>query len=403
MVVDPGYQGYEGTGYGGGPYGTGGGTLFKITPSGALTTLYSFCSLSGCTDGFYPFGPLVLANNGDFYGTTIGGGANCGEDAFCGTFFKITPGGALTTLYSFCSQGGYPACTDGEQPYGLLRAANGNFYGTTFAGGSTGNGTVFEITPAGDLTTLHNFCSESNCTDGSNENPNGGPLGLVQATNGDFYGTTGAGGANCIPYGGCGTVYRLTPGGTFTTLYSFCSQGAPGCAEDGDLPAGLVQGTDGNFYGTTFQGGGYPVNNDNGSGTIFRITPSGALTTLYRFCSEGGTSCTDGGDPSAPLTQDTDGNFYGTTYDTLFSLSVGLGPFVEPQTASGEVGEGVKILGTDLTGATSVTFNGTAAVFEVASPSLIVTKVPTGATSGKVKVVTPSGTLTSNERFRVLP
>jgi uncharacterized repeat protein (TIGR03803 family) len=143
------------------------------------------------------------------------------------------------------------------------------------------------------------------------------------------------------------------------------------------------------------------------------MTPSGALTTLYSFCSQ---SCAEGEWPQAVLVQDTSGELYGAAYyggtvnsacsagcGTLFSLSVGLGPFVKTLTTAGEVAEDVSILGTDLTGATSVTFNGTAAVFEVASPSLIVAKVPTGATSGRVKVVTPSGALSSNARFHVSP
>jgi uncharacterized repeat protein (TIGR03803 family) len=167
--------------------------------------------------------------------------------------------------------------------------------------------------------------------------------------------------------------------------------------------AGLVQATDGNFYGTTVRGGA------NGNlGTVFKITPSGTLTTLYSFCSQSG--CTDGEGPrrAGPGHQ---WDFYGTTLmaaetsndGTVFSLSVGLGPFVETQRTSGKVGAVVKILGTDLTGATSVSFNGTAAAFTVVSPSLIAARVPAGATSGTVQVVTPSGTLSSNVPFRVLP
>jgi uncharacterized repeat protein (TIGR03803 family) len=286
---------------------------------------------------------LVQATNGNFYGTTSEGGANdnCmyeGATIGCGTVFEITPSGTLTTLYSFCSQSG---CTDGEQPSaGLVQAANGNFYGITYYGGGVncnppyGCGTVFQVTPSGTLTTLHRFCSQSDCTDG--EHPNAG---LV--TNGDFYGTTGSGGAN-----GDGTIFKLAPGGTLTTLYSFCA--LPPCAPGTGPSAVLVQATNGDFYGTTYTGGA------NGDGTVF-------------------------------------------------SLSVGLAPFVETQTTSGIVGEVVKILGTDLTGATSVTFNGIAAVFTVVAPSLITATVPTGATSGEVQVVTPSGTLSSNVPFRVLP
>ena len=163
--------------------------------------------------------------------------------------------------------------------------------------------------------------------------------------------------------------------------------------------AGLVQGTDGDFYGTTL---GY-----HGDGTIFKITPSGKLTKHWSFDS------TDGAHPYAGLVQGTDGNFYGTTkeggaikgvsYGTVFSLSVGLGPFVETLPTSGKVGAAVKILGTDLTGAPGVTFNGTAATFKVVSSSEITTTVPAGATTGTVEVKTPDGTLKSNVVFRVTP
>jgi uncharacterized repeat protein (TIGR03803 family) len=375
----------------------GDGTVFKITPDGALTILHTFDG----TDGIFPNG-LVQAASGDFYGTTQNGGANDNPNcsvispfAGCGTIFKITPSGTLTTLYSFCSQSN---CTDGDLPCqglfgctGLVQATNGDFYGTTVYGGANGDGTVFKITPSGTLTTLHSFCSLSGCTDG-----NGPEAGLVQATNGDFYGTTCCGGAN-----GWGNVFKITPSGTLTTLYSFCS--LSGCA-DGSVPqCGLVQGTDGDLYGTTFEFGA------NGEGgTVFKVTLSGTLTTLYSFCSQSG--CTDGASPYAGLVQDTNGTFYGTTGyggadndGTVFSVSVGLGPFVETQRTAGKVGEVVEMLGTDLTGATTVTFNGTAAAFTVASPSLIAARVPAGATSGKIQVVTPSGTLLSNVPFRVLP
>jgi uncharacterized repeat protein (TIGR03803 family) len=359
------------------------GTIFKITPGGTLTTLYSFCSQTNCADGANPWAGLVQAANGDLYGTTQSGGAN----VYYGTVFKITPGGTLTTLYSFCSQ---TNCTDGATPFaGLVQAANGDLYGTTFYGGS--GGTVFKITPAGTLTTLYNFCSQTNCTDGDQ------PFaGLVQAANGDLYGTTYGGGAN----GGIGTVFKITPGGTLTTLYSFCSQ--TNCADGGGPEAGLVQAANGDLYGTTCCYGAY------GGGTVFKITPGGTLTTLYSFCSQ--TNCTDGATPYAGLVQDTNGDFYGTTTHkggaasgTVFSLSVGLGPFVETRPPYGKVGAAVKILGTNLTGATSVSFNGTAAVFTVVSPSLITTTLPAGASSGKVQVVTPSGTLSSNASFLVVP
>src|ERR1039457_5234956 len=371
-----------GTTYFGGTNGQG--TVFKITQGGTLTTLYSFCSQTNCTDGATPGAGLVQAANGDLYGTTYFGGTNGG------TVFKITPGGTLTTLYNFCSQ---TNCTDGTGPLaGLVQAANGDLYGTTYFGGTNG-GTVFKITPGGTLTTLYSFCSQGvypGCTDGLNPD-----AGLVQAANGDFYGTTSSGGAN-----GGGTVFKITPSGTLTTLYSFCSQ--TNCT-DGEGPgAGLVQAANGDLYGTTYGGG------TNSGGTIFKITPSGTLTTLYSFCSQ--TNCTDGAEPDAGLVQDTNGDFYGTTSEyvnnnggTVFRLSVGLGPFVKPRPPYGKVGAGVKILGTNLTGAASVSFNGTAAVFEVVSTSEITTTVPAGASSGEVQVVTPSGTLSSNASFLVVP
>jgi uncharacterized repeat protein (TIGR03803 family) len=403
--------------------GTNGcGTVFRITPGGTLTTLYNFCSLSGCTDGNGPIAALIQATNGSFYGTIFGGGAN-GD----GTVFRLTLTGALTTLHSFCSlsgcaDGGVPEAAlvqasdgnlygttsgilgtigtvfkitpsgtlttltssfgpDGDQPTGaLIQATNGTFYGTTYGGDPWG--TVFKMIPSGALTELLNFDG----TDG------GGPYaGLVQGTDGNFYGTTSQGGSSTACTFGCGTVFKITSAGTLTTLHSFVGT-------DGESPFGaLVQATDGNFYGTTQNGGA------NGDGTIFEITPTGTLTTLHSF------DGADGDEPRAGLVQATNGIFYGTTEfggnhnGTVFSLSVGLGPFVKTLPASGKVGAAVKILGTNLTGATSVTFNGTAATFIVVSKSEITTTVPTGATTGTVEVTIPSRTLKSNAKFRITP
>ena len=231
--------------------------------------------------------------------------------------------------------------------------------------------------------------------------------GLVQGTDGNFYGTAGQGGADttgCAGYG-CGTVFKITPGGTLTTLHSFY-------LTDGGYPAygALVQAADGNFYGTAAEGGVDTTACGYGCGTIFKITPSGTLTTLYNFCSQ--SNCSDGAFPYGGVVQDTNGIFYGATVTnepfeegdgTVFGFRVGLGPFVEAQPTSGKVDELVKILGTNLTGATSVTFNGTPAVFKVLASSLIGATVPEGATTGTVQVVTPSGTLSSNVNFRVQP
>lgn len=471
----------------------GGGTVFRITTSGTFKTLYDFCSSTSsvpatgqttCTDGSIPLAGLVLASNGDFYGTTEYGGAY-GQ----GSVFKITPAGALTTLYSFCAVSstgpGEPPCLDGRNPLNaLIQAADGNLYGTTNGGGvglvncsvgptNCNGGTVFRITPAGALSTLYSFCSQATCADGSD------PAGLVQGNDGNFYGTTDYGGlAN---YSG-GTVFKITPGGELTTLYDFCSTGGlndlgfcadgqnpyeigslltdgqgdfygttffggsgsvgivfeitsagaysvlvsnTGCvtfcppgvsAIAGAYPSPLIQGSDGNLYGTTFEEGAF----NSGGGSIFEIA-SGVASTLYTFPCAVAPCDTVGAYPSGvlpsygALLQATDGNLYGLaqnggTYNatcpagcgTVFKFSTGLGPFVKTRTSSGIVGAAVTILGTDLTGAIGVTFNGTAASFVEKSATEITATVPAGATTGAVQVVTPNVTLSSDVPYTVI-
>lgn len=331
--------------------------MFKITPSGVLTTLYSFCSKINCADGLNPIG-LVRARRRTFTGRNS---STC-QNAGCGTVFKITPSGTLTTLHSFCSQA---SCADGAIPYGeLVQATNGNFYGTTRQGGGNkicdagaGCGTVFKITGAGTLTTLYSFCSQTNCDDGAFST-----AGLVQATNGNLYGTTFLGGSNvCIQLyaPGCGTAFKITLTGALSTLYRFCSQAK--CADGADPLAGTTQATDSNFYGTTSEGGNHGCNDANGRGTLFKITPSGTLTTLYKFCSQSGPQpCMDGTHPQP-----------GSGARSVCKSSV-------------DLRQGGTILGTNLTGATSAKFNGTAVGFTVASSTEIKITVPVGATTGKV-------------------
>src|ERR1035441_3343081 len=163
-------------------------TTAVALPAQTLTTLYSFCSQSRCPDGSEPRAGLVQATNGDLYGTTTAGGIKGNG----GTVFRITPGGTLATLYRFCAQAN---CTDGTVPQaGLVQAANGDFYGTTSFGGANEHGTIFKITQGGAVTTLYSFCSQTKCTDGA-----GPQAGLVQAANGDLYGTTNTAGANGGP------------------------------------------------------------------------------------------------------------------------------------------------------------------------------------------------------------
>ncbi len=254
--------------------------LFPV-PASAQTyaVLYDFCSLQNCSDGVKPNAALIQGSDGAFYGTTPAGANNAGD------IFKITPSGSFTVLYSFCSQGGN--CSDGSQPLtALVEGSDGDFYGTTHYGGANnssacnqGCGTIFKITPSGTLTTIYSFCSQTNCADGFV------PSSLVQGSDGNFYGTTAVGGSNVNCLGsGCGTAFKITPGGTYTVLHEFCSQAQ---CTDGALPsAALVQGVDGNLYGTT-QGGGTGNQcgylDSPGCGTVFRITPGGALTVLYSF------------------------------------------------------------------------------------------------------------------------
>lgn len=274
-----------------------GGAMFKIT-SGKLTTIYNFCSLPGCADGGAPYGALVEAkNSGDLYGVTTGGGANPGPYGIgTGTIYKITLTGSLTTLYNFCSE---TDCADGYQPYaGLVQATNGDYYGTTGYGGAHGGGTLFKITAGGTFSRLYSFCSRSGCADG------GSPYGaLVQGNDGNLYGTTTYGGdspyLSTLPSAGPfgkpgGTVFKFTPQGKLTTLYSFCSEVSQNRCTDGEGPAVLIKGIDGNLYGTTSIGGANtggatsldPTAFQSGDGTIYRITPSGEFKTLYNFCSQ---------------------------------------------------------------------------------------------------------------------
>ncbi|MGJ8642408.1 MAG: choice-of-anchor tandem repeat GloVer-containing protein [Luteolibacter sp.] len=263
------------------------GTVFRITPGGQLTTLASFTGNVGGTPGDQPLAGLVLGNDGNLYGTTSKGGANG-----LGTVFRISLGGQLDSLASFTGIGG--AIPGSKPEAGLALGIDGNFYGTTFTGGSGDFGTVFRMTPGGVFTTLVDFTG----TVGSNP----GALStatLLTAVDGTFYGTTSEGGAN-----GRGTVFQVTSTGQFTSLAEFT-----GITNDnrGGLPyAGLFEGTDGNFYGTTLLGG------TDSRGTAFRISPSGQISTLFEFSGSGGNS--DGGFLFAGLIQGSDGNFYGTTF-----------------------------------------------------------------------------------------
>lgn len=418
-------QGTDGNLYGpglGGAYGWG--SMIRMTPGGEVTTVYSFCSPTiHCTDGGSPGNP-ILGNDGNLYGVTeVGGSA-----ASAGTFYKMTLGGKLTVLYAFCPEG--HGCVDGSGPRPVIQASDGNFYGVAARGGATGFGTIFRIGPTGQFTLLHSFCVVEGCPDGLE--PAYSP---IQGSDGNFYGTA-LGGAG-------GILYRVTPAGDYNVLYSFCSRRP---CTDGDGPNPVVQDAEGNLYGTAADGGlygggtvfefsvageltvlhhffgvegsfptiGLTLANDgnfygdtylggvSGLGTLFKITPKGEFTSLYGFAQQGNYPWW------GPLLQSTNGDIYGTTlygphvnYGTIFSLDNNLGASVKTVPVMGKVGTQVIILGNNLTGSTSVTFNGTAANFTVVSDTEITASVPHGATTGTVSVITPSGALNSNPQFVV--
>ncbi len=346
------------------------GTVFQITPSGIVTILHSFSLIEGAD----PYAPPIQGTDGNFYGTTTIGGLGYGA------VYKVSPTGAFTVLHQFDN-------THGSTPIApLIQGKDGNFYGTTKVGGTTGNGTVFKMTPAGTLTVLYNFDSTHGAQPYSP---------LVQGSDGNFYGTSRDGGT----LNGGGVVFKLTPAKKLTVLYNF---NATGSTPDGTRPyAGLIQASDGNFYGVTSAGG------TNAAGTLYRITAAGSYSILYNFVPATGSL------PFATLRQHTNGIFYGeataggaTGHGALFSFDAGLagvGSFLSLQPTSGVVSQPVGILGQGLTGTATVKFNGKSAAFTVVSDTYISTSVPFGAITGFVKTTGTSGNRTSNQKFQVTP
>jgi uncharacterized repeat protein (TIGR03803 family) len=258
----------------------GSASIFEISPAGAETSLYSF----RYPETFTPTGLLIKGMDGNFYGTTSSSNVNNS-----GTVFQLTPAGVVTVLYSFPALIN-PQDEDDIGLNALIQSTDGNFYGTTLFGGTTGGGTVFKMTPAGVETVLYSFPTSIT----SNPGAGIGAGGLIQGTDGNFYGTTPSGGTN-----DAGTVSEITPAGVVTVLASFGAS-----STDGADPISVIQGTDGNFYGITALGG------TNGSGTIFKITPAGVETVLYSLPARVNPEDTIG--PNGFI-QGTDGSFYGTT------------------------------------------------------------------------------------------
>ncbi len=369
----------DGNFYGATLNGTGSnGIVFRLTPAGTLTTLHTF---SG-TDGSQPLAPPIQGTDGNLYGVATQAGVNS-----CGTIYKLTLSGTFTVLYQFDS-------THGCFPYApMVQGTDGNFYGTTLSGGADNLGVIFKMTPAGKLTVLHSFDTSF----GGPESP------LIQASDGSFYGTAPGGGE----FAG-GAVFKIAPTGKFSVLH-----GLNGTTDGYSPLAGLVQATDGNFYGTASQGGS-STNCTSGCGTVFRVTPAGVFDVIYNFDS------TTGYLPEVTLFQHTNGTLYGDTEfggtggtqqfcmpgncGAFYSLNIGAAPFVTfVGPAVAKVGKTVEILGQGFSGTTAVTFGSAAASFKVSSDTYLTATVPARATTAAVTVTTPGGTLTGNKTFRVTP
>jgi len=340
-----------------GPYGE----VFQITPDGAVKVLYGF---SNGTDGAYPWAPPIMAADGNLYGVTQGGTP---------VAYKIAmPAGTFSVLANL------PAASIAP----LIVGSDNNFYGVTLHGGTYNQGTVFQLTKKGVLTLIHSFDSVAN--DG--ESPTGP---VLQGTDGKLYGTTAWGGTT-----GNGTVFSLTTtGGSYKVMHSFNS--TDGSRADG----GMVQGNDGYLYGATVYGGA------NGGGVFFKISTGGTkYTILHEF--DGKPS---GGNPFSTPMLHTDGLIYGWAgvgpkEGALYSMDVGLAPFVAPVVLPGaKIGTPVGIIGQGFNSATAVKFGNVKGTFTVVSDTFMVA-TPTGsATTDKITVFEPSGNLTTLKKFKITP
>jgi uncharacterized repeat protein (TIGR03803 family) len=407
------------------------GSAFRMTPTGKYKLVYPFCSATACSDGTNPPGGLTLGQDGNLYGTTQNGGTKN-----FGTVFSLTTSGKLSTLYNFTGGADFGApqyppfqAADGAlygvsgEPYAgdysliykmvakkkaetfsilttftytngatsnqPFLASDGAFYGTGLNGGdpTCRCGVVYKMTAKGKVTDLHIF--KGYPADGNE------PAGAIaQGNDGNFYGATYAGGAY-----NQGAIFKITPAGKFTLLHSFEQAGS---VLGGKNPlSGLTLGSDGNFYGSIAGG-------QNGYGALYRVTTGGSVTFLYNFCPPN-SHCVDGFGPQTPLVQHTNGKFYGSTAgnslggSVFYSLDAGLAPFVRVASPTGRAGQIVRILGQGFRGTRSVWFGGRAARFQVLSDHNLVAIVPQGAGNAFVHVVTASGTLASNRAFAATP
>jgi uncharacterized repeat protein (TIGR03803 family) len=377
--------GLDGNFYGSTAGGNPVGKIFKMTPAGVVTELHTFGSIpndgfsvDSATNEIHPTAP-VQTTDGILYGTTNRGGTNG-----AGIIYKLTSTGVYTILHHFKN-----SQTDGSIPLApMIVGKDGNLYGTTNGGGITG--TVFRITPAGAFKLLHRF-------DGINDHGGLPSAPLVQGIDGNFYGTT-KGAGNFVTQG---NIFKITPAGAYTNLHTFSSANA---FAGGTLPtAGLVQASDGNFYGLTSAGGkpqGTPAGN---AGVLFKITPQGVYTVIHTF-----DGLTEGIEPFQSLVQHTNGKLYGALtfggggHGSIFSLDVGAKPFVLAQPNAGKAGGTVGLFG-DFTRATSTTFNGVNASTSGALSTFRIATVPAGPATGLIKINKAVNPISSFKPFFVVP
>jgi uncharacterized repeat protein (TIGR03803 family) len=354
---------YGATNYGG---SAGLGVLFRINSSGVYTVLHSFL---GGSDGENPNATPIEASDGNLYGATTGGSYGVPV-----TIYKYTRAGVYSVVSTFDS-------VTGTSVTGMIQGSDSMLYVTADSGGAGNCGSIVELTLAGVVKQVHSF----NC---EHDQGGGNPVApLVEAADGNYYGTTSVGGTNDF-----GVLFRMRPGLGELVMHTFTSSGVR-------YPqGGLVQGTDGNLYGVSQEGGNLE------GGILYSFNPSTlAYAELYQFTGVQAFM--------APLMQHTSGLFYGPSWvdgfhneGFIYSVNMGLGPFVAFVHAVGTVGGTAEILGQGLTGATGVSFNGVAASsFTVVSDTYMTAVVPAGATTGAVVVTTPGGTLTSNVGFKVFP
>ena len=411
---------------GNGGFNQVGGTIFKITPVGALTVLFTFQADQGghFTNGNQARAGMVEGKDGFLYGTTLAGGASNQ-----GVVFKISKTGTFQVLHSFCSLAG---CADGSAPQAQLALGNdGNLYGTTLGGGSANAGTVFRFTPAGTLTTLHSLDGA-----GDGAEPFGG---LIQASDGNFYGASEGGTEDLAT-----SLFRITPSVQFTVLASLFTLGniqgqwvqatngmlygaiqydtvfdstLAGNVQslilldvskvgNGGLASGLIQASDGNLWGT---GLGQSFGPDFGA--VYSVSVGGSFVNSFMF------NCQNGSLPVAAPIQGSDGRLFGTAsgcgrdsqghqaFGTVWVLDAGLKPPAAAISgftpASGKVGSRVTIRGSSFIGTSAVAFNGVNASFRVLNTKFLTATVPAGATTGPISVTNAGGTATSKKQFTV--